>query len=140
MMKISVFLLRLLIWFLNFSIIWPLMALPLNTNSRWIIDGGGQRVNLAYVNLASHLEITVAVGLDKRPLDAISKQIASMKFKFVRLTWALFMVTNSTLGSITFRQSLQNHGVVDTINPGVVDLPVIQVFQVLILQMYMTPS
>ncbi|KAJ8645791.1 hypothetical protein MRB53_007539 [Persea americana] len=77
----------------------------------------------------------VAEGLHKQPLEAISKRIAEMKFNCVRLTWALFMVTNSTLGSVTFRQSLQNHGLVDTIkgvevnNPALVDLPVIQVFQ-----------
>ena len=136
MMKISLFLLPLLALLLNITITWTSMAVPLNTNSRWIVDGGGRRVKLACVNWVSHLEVMVAEGLHKQPLEAISKRIAEMKFNCVRLTWALFMVTNSTLGSVTFRQSLQNHGLVDTIkgvevnNPALVDLPVIQVFQV----------
>ncbi|XXG49447.1 hypothetical protein AAC387_Pa02g3632 [Persea americana] len=81
------------------------------------------------------MEVMVAEGIDRQPLDAISKRIAEMKFNCVRLTRVLFMVTDSTLGSVTFRQPLQNHGLVDTIkgvevnNPALVDLPVIQVFQ-----------
>ncbi|KAJ8645793.1 hypothetical protein MRB53_007541 [Persea americana] len=114
------------------------MAMPLYTNSRWIVDEGGRRVKLACVNWSSHLEVMAAEGLNKQPLDAISKRIGTMGFNCVRLTWPLFMVTNSTLGSITFRKSLQNLGLAESIagvqvnNPGLLDLPVLQVFQAVV--------
>lgn len=129
-------LLSLLVLHSNFVAIWPSTALPLYTNSRWIVDEGGRRVKLACVNWASHLEVMAAEGLNKQPLDAISKRIAAMGFNCVRLTWPLFMVTNGTLGSVSFRKSLQNFGLVESVagvlanNPGLVDLPVLQVFQV----------
>lgn len=137
-MKISpLLLLSLLVLYSNWVvIIWPSMAMPLYTNSRWVVDEGGRRVKLACVNWSSHLEVMAAEGLNKQPLDSISKRIGTMGFNCVRLTWPLFMVTNNTLGSTTFRKSLQNLGLVESIagvqvnNPGLLDLPVLQVFQV----------
>ncbi|KAK7847958.1 hypothetical protein CFP56_005702 [Quercus suber] len=114
----------------------PVMAQPLYTNSRWIVDGGGQRVKLACVNWVSHLEAMVTEGLSKQPVDAISKKIASMGFNCVRLTWPLFLVTNDSLASVTVRQSFQSLGLSDTIsgiqanNPSIIDLPLIKAFQV----------
>ena len=114
----------------------PVMAQPLYTNSRWIVDEGGQRVKLACVNWVSHLEAMVTEGLSKRPVDAISKKIASMGFNCVRLTWPLFLVTNDSLASVTVRQSFQSLGLSDTIsgiqanNPSIIDLPLIKAFQV----------
>ena len=114
----------------------PVMAQSLYTNSRWIVDEGGQRVKLACVNWVSHLEAMVTEGLSKQPVDAISKKIASMGFNCVRLTWPVFLVTNDSLASVTVRQSFQSLGLSDTIsgilanNPSIIDLPLIKAFQV----------
>lgn len=111
-------------------------ASPLYTDSRWIVDEGGQRVKLACVNWVSHLEAVVAEGLSKQPLDAISKRIKSMGFNCVRLTWPLFLATNESLASLTVRKSFQSLGLSESVvgiqakNPSIVDLPLIQAFQV----------
>ena len=52
-----------------------LHALPLSTNSRWIVDEKGQLVKLVCVNWSAHLDLVVAEGLNKQPVDAISKNI-----------------------------------------------------------------
>lgn len=111
-------------------------ALPLSTNSRWIVDETGQRVKLSCVNWVSHLEPMVAEGLSKQPVDAISKRIVSMGFNCVRLTWPLFLVTNGSLTSLTVRNSLQSLGLVEAIagfqanNPSMLDLSLISAYQV----------
>ncbi|XP_043706685.1 glycosyl hydrolase 5 family protein-like [Telopea speciosissima] len=116
----------------------PVTALPLSTNSRWIVDESGRRVKLACVNWASHLEPMVAEGLNKQPLDVISKQIISMGFNCVRLTWPLFMLTNHSLASVTVRQSFQSLGLLESIagiqvnNPSLLDLTLIQAYQVVV--------
>lgn len=114
-------------------------ALPLSTSSRWIVDEAGRRVKLACTNWASHLEPAVAEGMGKQPLDAISKRVAALGFNCVRLTWPLFLVTNDTLGNLTVRQSLQAFGLAESVaavqvnNPDLVDLTLIQAFQVRLL-------
>ncbi|KAF9673395.1 hypothetical protein SADUNF_Sadunf10G0019800 [Salix dunnii] len=114
------------------------MALPLSTDSRWIVDENGQRVKLACVNWVSHLEVMVAEGLSKQPMDAISKRILSMGFNCVRFTWPVFLVTNDTLGSLTVRQSLQSHGLLESIsgvqanNPSIIDLSLLDVYQAVV--------
>ncbi|KAF8399806.1 hypothetical protein HHK36_015677 [Tetracentron sinense] len=116
----------------------PAMALPLSTDSRWIVDESGQRVKLACVNWASHLETMVAEGLSKQPLDDISKRIVSMGFNCVRLTWPLFLVTNDSFASVTVRQSFQSLGLLESVagiqanNPSMLDLPLIQAYQVVV--------
>lgn len=128
---------------LCFIALWALMASEpmrascrLHTDSRWIVDRHGHRVKLACVNWASHLEPMVAEGLDKQPVDWISKQIASMGFNCVRLTWPLFMVTNHSLGSMSVAQSFWNLGLVDYIggirqnNPSLLDLSLLAAFRV----------
>ncbi|KNA25696.1 hypothetical protein SOVF_003190 [Spinacia oleracea] len=110
-------------------------AVPLSTNSRWIIDEEGHRVKLACVNWASHLELVVAEGLTKQPVDVISKKIKDMGFNCVRLTWPLDLATNDSLASTTVRQSFVNAGLLDSIsdlqanNPSIVDLSLIDAFQ-----------
>ena len=112
------------------------MALPLYTNSRWIVDEGGERVKLACVNWVSHLEPMVTEGLSKQPMDAIAKRIVSMGFNCVRLTWPLFLVTNDSLANLTVRQSFQSLGLSESIagiqanNPSIIDLPLIKAYQV----------
>ncbi|CAK9180534.1 unnamed protein product [Ilex paraguariensis] len=112
------------------------VALPLSTNSRWIVDESGQRVKLACVNWVSHLEAMVAEGLSKQPVDSISKKIVDMGFNCVRLTWPLFLFTNDSLASLTVRQSFQSLGLIESVagfqanNPSIVDLSLVNAYQV----------
>ncbi|CAA7404843.1 unnamed protein product [Spirodela intermedia] len=108
---------------------------PLYTDSRWLVDAGGRRVKLACVNWVAHMEPMVAEGLGKQPLAAISGQIAAMGFNCVRLTWALFMLTNDSLSSLTVVESLRRLGLaesaagVEVNNPKLAHLSVVQAFQ-----------
>ena len=117
---------------------WPAKALPLSTNSRWIVDESGQRVKLACVNWVSHLEPVVAEGLSKQPIDTIVGRITSLGFNCVRLTWPLYLATNDSLASLTVRESFQRLGLsqsiagVQTYNPSIIDLTLIEAFQVLL--------
>lgn len=121
------------------EVVKPVVAVagvPLNTNSRWIVNQDGLRVKLACVNWVSHLDAVVAEGLSKQPVDVISKGIKSMGFNCVRLTWPILLVTNDSLSSLTVRQSFQNLGLLDSVagvqanNPSIIDLTLIQAFQV----------
>ncbi|GAB2214328.1 hypothetical protein Droror1_Dr00018671 [Drosera rotundifolia] len=111
---------------------------PLSTSGRWIVDGDGRRVKLSCVNWPSHLEIVVAEGLSKQPVDALSQKIVSMGFNCVRLTWPLYLVTNDTYATLTVRQSFQRLGLNESIagiqdhNPSVLDLPLIGAYQVVV--------
>ncbi|KAL1289932.1 hypothetical protein HN51_058307 [Arachis hypogaea] len=114
-------------------------AVPLHTNGRWIVDEEGeQRVKLACLNWVSHLEASVPEGLNKQPLDEISKRIKSLGFNCVRLTWPLQLATNASLSSLSVRQSLNNLGLLDSIaavqsnNPNFIDLPLIECFQAVV--------
>lgn len=113
------------------------VSLPLSTNSRWIVDETGRRVKLACVSWVSHLDAVVAEGLSKQPLDALSKKIGSMGFNCVRLTWPLYLVTNDSLANLTVRRSFQNLGLMDPIsgiqtnNPSIIDMSLIDAFQVI---------
>ncbi|KAL3501106.1 hypothetical protein ACH5RR_035555 [Cinchona calisaya] len=115
-----------------------LMAQPLSTNSRWIVNESGQRVKLACVNWVTHLEVMVAEGLSKQPVDEISKSIVDMGFNCVRLTWPLFLFTNDTLASVTVRQSFQKLGLTESIagfqanNPSIIDLSLINAYQAVV--------
>ncbi|KAI5679279.1 hypothetical protein M9H77_10229 [Catharanthus roseus] len=116
------------------------VAQPLYTNSRWIVDESGQRVKLACVNWVAHLEVMVAEGLSKQPVDLISKSIVDWGFNCVRLTWPLFLATNDSLGSNTsVRQSFLKAGLAESIagfqahNPSIIDLPLINAYQGLFL-------
>ncbi|WMV42600.1 hypothetical protein MTR67_035985 [Solanum verrucosum] len=110
----------------------------LSTNSRWIINEGGQRVKLSCVNWVSHLEVMVAEGLSKQPIDTISKSITNMGFNCVRLTWPLFLFTNDSLSSLTVRQSFNNLGLVESIaglqvnNPSILDLSLLHAYQAVV--------
>ncbi|GMY26362.1 glycosyl hydrolase 5 family protein-like [Fagus crenata] len=116
----------------------PVVALTLHTNSRWIVNEAGQRVKLACVNWVSHMEPMVAEGLNKQPLDAISKKIVSMGFNCVRLTWPIYLVTNESLASLTVRESFQRVGLSQYIagiqakNPSIIDVSLIKAFQAVV--------
>lgn len=111
-------------------------ALPLSTDSRWIVNESGQRVKLSCVNWVTHLETMLAEGLSKQAMDVISKQILNMGFNCVRLTWPLFLFTNDSLANLTVRKSFQNLGLLESIagiqanNPSIIDLPLINAYQV----------
>ncbi|QCD84647.1 endoglucanase [Vigna unguiculata] len=113
-------------------------GLPLRTESRWIVGQDGRRVKLACVNWVSHVETVVAEGLSKKPVDDISKGIKSMGFNCVRLTWPILLVTNDSLASLTVRRSFQNLGLLESVagvqtnNPSIIDLPLIQAFQAVV--------
>uniref|UniRef100_A0A803L0X5 Glycoside hydrolase family 5 domain-containing protein n=1 Tax=Chenopodium quinoa TaxID=63459 RepID=A0A803L0X5_CHEQI len=117
-----------------------LHALPLSTNSRWIVDSNtGQRVKLSCINWSSHLELMVAEGLTKQPADVISKKIKDMGFNCVRLTYPIYLPTNETLASMTVRQSYLNNGLskcmvadLQAHNPSIVDLPLIDAIQAVV--------
>ncbi|KAI7988897.1 hypothetical protein LOK49_LG13G00526 [Camellia lanceoleosa] len=116
----------------------PAAALPLSTDSRWIVDETGRRVKLSCVSWPSHLEAVVAEGLSKQPIDSISKKIVSMGFNCVRLTWPLFLATNDSLASTTVRHSFMNLGLIDSIagfqanNPSIIDLSLINAYQAVV--------
>ncbi|GMQ06560.1 hypothetical protein CsSME_00051098 [Camellia sinensis var. sinensis] len=116
----------------------PVAALPLSTDSRWIVDETGQRVKLACVNWAAHLDAVVAEGLSKQPIDSISKKIVSMGFNCVRLTWPLFLATNDSLANTTVRHSFRNLGLIESIagfqanNPSIIDHSLISAFQAVV--------
>ncbi|GLJ13227.1 hypothetical protein SUGI_0208150 [Cryptomeria japonica] len=111
---------------------------PLYASSRWIVDENGYRVKLACVNWVSHVDTMVVEGLDRQPLDAITASISAMGFNCVRLTWALYMFTDPSLGSITVRQSVRKLNLTDaesgieTYNPDLLDLSVIAVYKVVV--------
>ncbi|XP_068470391.1 glycosyl hydrolase 5 family protein-like isoform X1 [Phaseolus vulgaris] len=110
----------------------------LHTDSRWIVGQDGRRVKLACVNWVSHLEVAVPEGLSKKPVDVISKGIKSMGFNCVRLTWPTLLVTNDSLASLSVRSSFQKLGLlepvagVQTNNPSIIDLPLIQAFEAMV--------
>ncbi|XP_052735991.1 glycosyl hydrolase 5 family protein [Vigna angularis] len=110
----------------------------LQTDSRWIVGRDGRRVKLACVNWVSHLEVVVAEGLSKRPVDSISKEIKSMGFNCVRLTWPTLLATNDSLASLSVRASFQKLGLLEAVagvqsnNPSIIDLSLIQAFQAMV--------
>ncbi|XP_010249431.1 PREDICTED: uncharacterized protein LOC104591975 [Nelumbo nucifera] len=113
-------------------------ALPLYTDSRWIVDESGKRVKLACANWVSHLQPVLAEGLNRQPLDVISKWIVSMGFNCIRLTWPLWVATNDTLASLTVQQSFESLGLLESIgairvnNPSMLNLTIIQAFQAVV--------
>lgn len=67
----------------------PLPALPLHTESRWILDAKGQRFKLAAVNwYGAEEKDYVVAGLDVAPLPDIARRIAELGYNAVRLPWS----------------------------------------------------
>uniref|UniRef100_A0A0D9W6A6 Glycoside hydrolase family 5 domain-containing protein n=1 Tax=Leersia perrieri TaxID=77586 RepID=A0A0D9W6A6_9ORYZ len=118
----------------------------LSTVSRWIVDEGGNRVKLACVNWPSHLEPMLAEGLGKQPVGAIARDVVSMGFNCVRLTWATFMVTNASYSSLTVSQSFLRLNLTESLaairvnNPALVDLKLIDAFKAILLPCSMVVS
>ena len=76
----------------------PLPALPLRTESRWIVDGKGQRIKLAAVNwYGAEEKDYVVAGLDSAPLPELAKRIRELGYNTVRLPWSNEMVERNPL-------------------------------------------
>lgn len=85
----------------------------LSTSSRWIVNANsGRRVKLACVNWPGHMNPLVPEGLHKVPLKNITRDIASMGFNCVRLTWSTEMFTNKAYTNLTVTQSLERWNLV----------------------------
>jgi len=68
----------------------PAPALPLHTESRWIMDAANQRFKLAGVNwYGGESPDLVPLGLDRNQLPEIVRLIKQMGFNSVRIPWAL---------------------------------------------------
>lgn len=62
---------------------------PLHTESRWIVDGNGNRVKLASVNWSgAETQAFTVGGLDDRALDDLSALVRDGGFNSVRLPWS----------------------------------------------------
>ncbi|KAJ3675310.1 hypothetical protein LUZ60_004352 [Juncus effusus] len=113
-------------------------AISLSTNSRWIVNESGTRFKLACINWPSHLQTMLAEGLDKQPVDVISKSIASRGFNCVRLTYAIFMLTNDSLSSLKVRESFEKYNLTKSIkgiekhNPSFLNLTLIQAYKTVV--------
>ncbi|KAF9603082.1 hypothetical protein IFM89_033807 [Coptis chinensis] len=112
--------------------------MPLYTNSRWLVNNEGKRVKVACVNWPSHLETVLAEGLNKRPLDDISKKIVETGFNCVRFTWPVALPTNDSLASTTVEKWFKTLGLDESIagiqvhNPSFLNLTLIQAFRTVI--------
>uniref|UniRef100_A0A7N0VII4 Glycoside hydrolase family 5 domain-containing protein n=1 Tax=Kalanchoe fedtschenkoi TaxID=63787 RepID=A0A7N0VII4_KALFE len=89
-------------------------SLPLTTDSRWIVDDtSGHRVKLRCANWPGHMEAMVPEGLDRQPVDDISKLIPQLGFNCVRLTWATWSFTRDGYQNLTVSQSFKKLGLTD---------------------------
>ncbi len=76
----------------------PLPALPLHTQSRFILDAKGQRVKLAAVNwYGAEEKDYVVAGLDQVPLDVLARRIRELGYNTVRLPWSNEMYEKNPL-------------------------------------------
>ncbi|MCO5602283.1 hypothetical protein L7F22_056412 [Adiantum nelumboides] len=74
----------------------------LRASSRWLVkESDGERVKLACVNWAGHLETMLPEGLNRQPLSKLASEVKSMGFNCVRLTFATYMFTKPTLANRT---------------------------------------
>jgi endoglucanase len=64
-------------------------ALPLRTDSRWVLDANGERVKLKCVNWAGHMEPNTPEGLHKQSIEYIADFVAEQGFNCVRLTFSI---------------------------------------------------
>jgi endoglucanase len=69
------------------------VSLPLRTARAHIVDGAGRRVKLASVNwYGADGSDHVPGGLTLQPVDAIAREIKSLGFNSVRLTWSNYLL------------------------------------------------
>jgi endoglucanase len=101
----------------------PLPALPLGTQSRWIVDANGKRFKLASVNWYGAEELDhVVAGLDLRDVHDIARTIRALGFNSVRLPFSNELVeTNPSVDPARLAA-----------NPALVGLPALDVLDAVI--------
>ncbi|KAH7315744.1 hypothetical protein KP509_21G063600 [Ceratopteris richardii] len=103
----------------------------LNVSSRWLVkEADGQRIKLACVNWAGHLETMLPEGLNRQPLNRLAYHVNGMGFNCVRLTFATYMLTNATIYNRTVAQIFMDAKLEHTLrgivihNPELINLPI----------------
>ncbi|PIA51559.1 hypothetical protein AQUCO_01100423v1 [Aquilegia coerulea] len=83
----------------------------------------------------------LAEGLNKIPLDDISKKIVSLGFNCVRLTWPVAFATNGSLFSLTVENSFKNLGLnqalagIEKYNPNFPKLTIVRAYQEVVMNL-----
>jgi endoglucanase len=78
------------------SAAYPLPALPLQTQSRWIVDANGHRFKLAGVSwYGAESPDLVPEGLDHNDARAIAHWVKTLGFNSVRIPWSLALVEHN---------------------------------------------
>jgi endoglucanase len=72
-------------------------AVPLSSESRWIVDTSGNRVKFRCINWAGHMEANIPEGLHRQSVDYVAGWIANQGFNCVRLTYSIDMALNQTM-------------------------------------------
>ncbi len=116
---------------------------PFATQGNQIVDVRGTAQRLSCVNWPAHMETLLPEGLQHQSLDTIiNVGIIGAGFNCVRLTYSIDLAVSALQPSLTARQSLQSLGLLDAIagfaksNPTLIDLPVIKVFDALVLALH----
>ncbi|KAI5055627.1 hypothetical protein GOP47_0029148 [Adiantum capillus-veneris] len=123
------------LWLLHCSFMWMLFLQCeghyLKASSRWLVrESDGERVKLACVNWAGHLETMLPEGLNRQPLYKLALGVKGMGFNCVRLTFATYMFTNATLSNWTVTESFTHANLQHSLkgiaihNPELVKLPI----------------
>ena len=74
-----------------------MVAPPLSTSGRFIVDAHGMRVRLAGVNwYGASEDLGIPAGLDRTPRSALAKLIAAQGFNCVRFPFSIWMTGQTT--------------------------------------------
>eukprot|EP00250_Pteridium_aquilinum_P020461 c24822_g1_i1 orf=356-2542(+) len=102
----------------------------MRVSSRWLVrESDGERVKLACVNWAGHLETMLPEGLNRQPLYRLGLAVKGMGFNCVRLTFATYMFTDPMLSNLTVAESFTRVNLQHSLrgialhNPDLLDLP-----------------
>ena len=112
-------------------------AFPFSRSGTDIVDGSGNKMDLACVNWPGHMEVNLPEGLQHQPMQDIVDKIASSGvYNCVRLTYAVELFSKSNM---TARESFEQAdvdvdmtGFIDDVtqhNPNVIDMKLPEVFQ-----------
>ncbi|KAJ4832363.1 hypothetical protein Tsubulata_002167 [Turnera subulata] len=113
-------------------------SLPLSTHKSWIVDETGRRVKLTCANWPSHVDTMLAEGLDKQPLPVLASEAVAQKFNCIRLTWATYMWTRPSYGSLTVEESFRRHNLTKAIagitkhNPYLLHMTLVQAYDTVV--------
>ncbi|GMH94434.1 hypothetical protein TrVE_jg4912 [Triparma verrucosa] len=112
-------------------------AFPFSRSGTDIVDGSGNKMDLACVNWPGHMEVNLPEGLQHQTMQDIVDKIASSgAYNCVRLTYAVELFSKSNM---TARESFEQAdvdvdmtGFIDDVtqhNPNVIDMKLPEVFQ-----------